>query len=233
MGRIILEITDNHKFKDLALLLDNPNFQRDLIILKKAIERDWKKYPDLASHLLNSRVGGKAQALTQKYKYPRGFTRAIMAAAENNKVTDSDVINCYSAVLMQPTSLLDEYKPILTKSDFVVFIDPQAIRGNKKAILRQFSTLLDEAAKNIKPLSKKHPLRRDAKTVIERDREWYWMWVEEKKQGKGIYARILEKWNNLCPNINLEPHEKECKHCIFDTNVIERAVSRYVEVLRY
>lgn len=201
-------VTDAHKFKDLALLFDNPEFQVDLEKLKISIKEDWEKYPDLASHMLNSTADGEAQSLIQKYKYPRGFTRAVMAAATSNKVTDSDVANCYSAVLMHPLSLLDEYKPVLTKDDFVIFINPQAIRGNKQAMLIQVGKLLDEAAKNVKPISKKHPLKRDVRSNIRQVRDWYW----ERKLNKTKTLELVEK----------DSHQQ---------NTIDKAISDYSKLL--
>lgn len=201
-------ITDDHKYKDLAFLLDNSRFQKDLSRLQKIIKKDAKKYPHLANYLLHSTGQGEAWSIARKYKYPGGFTRAIFTAASSGRVTDNDVENCYSAVLMHPSSILDEYRPVITKEDLVVFIHPNAIKGNKQAILKQVGRLLNEAASNIKPLSKRHPISRDVRSNIRQVREWYWEKILNK-----VKTRVL------------------AKHADHEENTIDKATSQYSKLV--
>lgn len=202
------EVTDGHKYKDLALLFDRPDFQEDLKRLKEQTREDQRKYPDLTSYLINSKGNGIARELAQKYKYPLGFTKAILFAASLGKVTDRDVENCYSAVLMHPMSVLDEYKPTLTKKDFVIFIDPHAIKRNKKIILDDIGLLLDGVLQITEPLSKNHPLNKDIKSNIRGVRDWYW-----ERKLKGTKTKKLVEISGL------------------EANTIDKAISDYSKVL--
>lgn len=225
-------VTNNHKYKDLALLFDRSDFQKDLNELQKIIKKEAKKHPDLASSLTNVKsptAYDYARKLAQKYKYPLGFTKAIFYAASFGKVTNEDVVKCYSKVLMHPQSVLNEYSPKLTKKDLVVFVDPHAVKGNKDVILDEIGLILDEILRASTSLPI-HPLSIGPKKKVERDRGWYWIWLEKqgRKNEKGIYNEILDHWNRLCPETDVEPHdEKNCHHCVFSINTIEQAVSRY------
>ena len=65
------------------------------------------------------------------------------------------------------------------------------------------------------------PFKGDTISNIKRNRRWYWMWREQKKQGRGAYGRILEAWNKEFPNEDLA-----------DINIIEHAVSSYRNFLK-
>lgn len=232
MRKINLDgVTDPHKYKDLALLFDRPDFQKYLEKLENQNQDDQRRCPDLASYLFHSKGIDLAADIVGRFRYPASFTRAVFFAACFGKVTDDDVINCYSTVLMNPLSALDSYTPTLTKKDLVIHMDPHAIKGNKEAILHEISLLLDGVLQTTEPLSRNHPLNKDPKSDIRRDREWYWMWLAKREKGGGVYNRIINAWNNKCPTPDLEPHDKKCKYCIFDNNIIEQAVSRYHKAL--
>lgn len=178
MRKIDLDNVKNvRKFKDLALLFDNPKFQKELEKIVKQNKEDGIKYPDLASQLLNSNATAydMARDLVKKYKYPIGFTRAVFTGATLGKVTDNDVIDCYSKAIMNPLSYLDTYTPTLTREDLVIVVDPHSINRNKGAIKKDIKVLLDAAALTIIPLPKDHPLTKDVGLKIKRFREWYWL----------------------------------------------------------
>lgn len=209
MGRIILDIADNHKYKDLALLFDRQDFQRDLEELARIIGDDYKKHSYLGDFLQYSKGYDAARLLTRKYRYSIGFTRAIYSAACYGKVTDRDVVNCYSKVLMSPMSELDSYNPVLTKADLVIFIDPHAIHRNKASIVDDIKHYLDSVLRTVEFLPQKHPLNLDVRSNIREVREWYW---ERVLYGTST-LEMVEKYHH-------EP------------NTIDKAISQYSKLLQ-
>lgn len=191
----LTQISDDQKFKDLALLFDNLEFQQDLERLQDIIKDDHKKYPDLANYLLRSRGLNEAWSLTRKYKYPRGFGRAIFSAANLNKVTDDDVIHCYARALIHPLSELDEYTTTMTKDDLVIWVEPTSIKGKREAILHDIGLILEGSSYFSPPLPRNHPLSHKARSVIRQHRDWYWI---HQLEGKG-YKRLSQELK-----INLE-----------------------------
>ena len=218
MEKINLDgVTDNHKYKDLALLFDRADFQKDLQELKKIIKNDGD--PDLFLLLTKETKGYEAaRALAQKYKYPLGFTRAIYYASSFGKVTDNEVRNCYSKVLIHPLSDLDTYTLTLTKKDLVIFIDPYAIKHNKKIILDDISLVLDGVLQTTEPLPRNHPLNKDPKSEIKRDRDWYW----EKMEKSVTSEIILEDYIKTHREKYNEKSEKR-----LTVNFIDKAINRY------
>lgn len=73
---------------------------------------------------------------------------------------------------------------------------------------------------------------KDEVTNIKRDRDWYWLYLEEQKSGRGIYERITDRWNKMCPDPGLDPHDN-CHYCVNDINIFQQAVRRYKKSLNY
>lgn len=75
---------------------------------------------------------------------------------------------------------------------------------------------------------------------IDRTREWYWMRFGDFFNGKAskprTYKMILDDWDKLCPQgeeHENEEEKKKCPYCGVDSfNVIERAVTEYLNLLR-
>lgn len=167
-------ISDNKVFQDLALLIDREDVQRRLKKLKK---EHAKEYLGLADYLLNSKELDIARGILRRYKYPFGFTRAVIAAC-TGKVIDSDIKGCYSKTLTIPNSL--EFNYPITKEEIVIAIYPFTIKGRKKELLKEIGKTLTNVIKLFKPLPKNHPLNLDVKPSIREARDWYW----EKKLNK-------------------------------------------------
>lgn len=184
------DIKDDRKFKDLALLFDNPDFQKEIEKLIEQNKEDRISHPDLTSYLINPDPTAyeMARDLIKKYKYPLGFTRAVFTGATSGKVSDDDVINCYSRILMSPMSEMDIYTPNLTREDLVIFIDPQSIKRNKQAIMRDIGLLLDGVKWTTFPLPKNHPITKDVGKKFRRIRDWYWL----NNDGKG-YKKLSQE----------------------------------------
>ncbi len=127
-----------------------------------------------------------------------GFKTAMAILSYNHLPVSSDEDDPIMAIVVTPSS---------TKEDVLsAFDDTKKMRQEY-----EFTNPVDQK------------LDKDTLTNIERDRMWHW-----KKYGNGLkYDEILDVWNRLCPNPELEPHEQECSHCFFDKNKIEQAVSRY------
>ena len=210
MEKIDLDgVKDKHKLKDLALLFDRPDFQKDLQELKRVVKKDNENHKEMFSFLFNAKGYGTARDLVQKYKYPLGFTRAIYYAACFGKVTHEDVADCYSAIVIHPASVLDEYKPTLTKNDFVISISPYGIKGNIQIILNTIRIFLKKASKDIKPLSKNHPLNKDVIPEIQTKRDWYW----ERKLKKTETKELMKTYHST-------------------RNTIDKAISDYSKLLQ-
>lgn len=76
---------------------------------------------------------------------------------------------------------------------------------------------------------------------LNRTREWYWMKIGEKINGKSkeekTYSEIVDLWREKCPYSGKEklrqaPNDHSCEYCEFDSqNRIEKAVSNYIKLL--
>lgn len=73
MGRVELKITDDRKFQDVALLLDNKKVQTDLEELRKKLKRYITSNRPLGDFLLPAFRLRLATKLALEYKYPQGF----------------------------------------------------------------------------------------------------------------------------------------------------------------
>lgn len=159
------------------------------------------------------------------FNRPETFDKAISYAIVCGIIPDGVYKSTYFAVEAPTTPLRLQDRT----SRIAIYVTPQS---KEEDVIK---ALLEVKKKFFKEKYMYFPFYslydKDEATKIKRDRAWYWMKQEEKGNGKGAYNRILERWNKECPDPNLEPHDL-CKHCIFETNVIEQAVSRYRKALK-
>lgn len=211
--RIAIEVTDDKIFKDLALLFDREDFTNDLKGLRKLIRKETKNYSDKSfyTYLTSLTYFEKVKEILRRYKYPYGFSDALVAAATKKIVRDEDVERCYSIVLMHPESYLDEYKPILTKYDFTFFVPLQSINGNIDKITKEFHSILTSIhLKYPFKLPKGHPFNMRRTKDIRHHREWYW---RKKTKETGVSSKISQEYN-------------------VEIDTIDKATSRYAERLK-
>lgn len=206
MGRIDLEISDNKKFQDLALLIDRPDFQKYLRKLLSEGKRT-KKYITLADYLLKSKLSDIAIQALLKYKYPLGFASALIAIGMNSKVKDKDVEECYLRVFVLPP-LDDNITYPVPNNVITIFINPLTLKENKKKVIKTLYASLDKLSLRFIPLPKTHPLNKSTKPNIKQIRELY---LERKLKGTSTID-LAEKYT-------------------IEGNTIDKAISNYKKLL--
>lgn len=238
MDRIDIKIKNNKEFGDVAFLVDKPAFLDAIENLRK----EWNikhlllsnKFKDWQQKLFDK--GYKTQEefeidirdLRIKLNKPETFDKVIAYAIVCGKIPDGVYKSTYWRVdpLVSPPSRLQS-----KTTRVAIYITPQSQHEN---VLKAFSEVKKRVFKarndGYDPFFSLY--NKDTAKNIKRDRDWYWHWLNKKDKDKGVYRDICTEWNNRCPNPELDTHEKQCKHCIFDINVIEQAVSRYRQFLQ-
>lgn len=176
-----------------------------------------------------------AESLAKKYKRDRLYIPVILASILVAHIKEEDFLSTQMYEIDLKT--VKEELMLLDKEDEILTIKVNR-ESTKEEILSVFDFIQkyyfkSEGVKNdggLYQLYKNIPSKKLLKTAnkITRDREWYWMYKNEKKKGKGIYERIMKNWEESHP-----PKEDVIdKDYIVDKNVIEQAISRYKELLK-
>ena len=173
-----------------------------------------KKYREAQRALPGNAFEQDIQAIRDKYHKPPNFDRIIAHAVLYGEIRNEDYVTAEIDIDYPEVDIVDydrEPLPIIKIYPNVSIKDIQVLfQVHVGEVLRKYQEeVLGGKISNY-----------DTKNNIKRDREWYWMWKEEKVKGRGIYNRIADQWNNS--------GEKEY---IEDVNLIEQGVYRYRKFL--
>lgn len=202
--------------------LNDVNFESQLLqyehankAVNKQLRAKGKKVSQLETDFDNS-----LKEVRRKYRYPPMFDIVVSHSVLYGKV--SSFKTAEAEFLEIPSSPTPESIDILRPRDpyMVIVVTPYSSEKDIKEAFKKCCTDI----RNI--VERKYPVYQsistDTLTNIKRDRDWYWA-----KYNHMSYEDIRNGWNESCPDPDLEPHDKKCKHCIFDNNKLEQAVSRY------
>lgn len=173
-----------------------------------------KKYREAQRTLPGNAFEQDIQAIRDKYHKPPNFDRIIAHAVLYGEIRNEDYVTAEIDIDYPEVDIVDydrEPLPIIKIYPNVSIKDIQVLFQNHVGeVLRKYQEeVLGGKISNY-----------DTKNNIKRDREWYWMWKEEKVKGRGLYNRIADQWNNSGD-----------KEYIEDVNLIEQGVSRYRKFL--
>ena len=224
--KIDIEIDNTSHFAQIAVIIDKPEIQKGIGDLRKKWTKN-RVYPDLKSwedEGVKINFHKDILDFLNKNQVSPVFLSVIEEAVITNKVTN------FTRVVRVPIphKVLAEYillsDDTLQKQDYeYVLITPsEAERQEVEEEYASMKRAIKGTAKIENPFEVLlQPLIQNPKTSFRNAREWYWTYLEEQKNGKGIYSRILERWNK----------SKDEEQSIFDQNIIEQAISRYKKLL--
>lgn len=196
-------------------ILQNPNEMQDLSHKQKL--NLIKKYKKAQRVLPGNAFEQDVQAIRDKYHKPPNFDRIIAHAVLYGEVREKDYVTAEVDIDYPEVDIVDYDK----EPQAVIKIYPNISRKDIQEIFqRQVEGVLRRYQEEI--LGGKIP-NYDTKNNIKRDREWYWMWKKEQGNGKGIYNRIIDSWNDSV---------KSEEQMIDDINLIQQGVSRYRKFLK-
>lgn len=195
-------------------ILQNPNETQDLSYIQK---RDlFKKYKKAQRILPGNAFEQDVQAIRNKYHKPPNFDRIIAHAVLYGEIREEDYVTAEIDIDYPEVDIVDydrEPQVVIKIYPNISSKDIQDIfQGQVEDVLRRYQEeILGGQIPNY-----------DTKNNVKRDREWYWMWKKERENGKGIYNRIIDSWND-----SVKPEDQ-----IYDINIIEQGVSRYLKFLK-
>lgn len=193
-------------------ILQNTNETQDLSHEQKVDLM--QKYREAQRILPGNAFVQDIQAIRDKYHKSPNFDRIIAHAVLYGEIRNEDYVTAEIDIDYPEVDIVDydrEPIPIIKIYPNVGIRDIQALFQDQVGeVLRKYQ----EEVLGGKISSY------DTKNNIKRDREWYWMWKEEKVKGRGIYNRIADQWN-----------VSGDKEYIEDVNLIEQGVYRYRKFL--
>jgi len=172
-----------------------------------------------------------AKSLTKKYKKNRLYIPIIVASILVAHIQEEDFRS--TQVFEINRKVLKEELKELQKDEKIITISvsrestPEEVGDRFDHIKKYiFKTKPTKDSDGLSRVYNNEPYNKllDTANNIKRDREWYWMYQEEKANGKGIYKRIVEKWDKRHPS--KDPNNP------IDQNTIEQAVSHYKKLLK-
>lgn len=215
-----LQIQERFVTKSLVDL-DDDNFDKKILqyrqaneAVNKQLRAKGKKVSQLETDFDNS-----VKEVRRKYRYPPMFDVVVKNSVLYGKVSGFETAK--ADFLELPSSTLEPISSLTPRDPYMVIeVTPYSTEKDIKQAFKRCCTDIRDIVERHYPVYQS--ISADTLTNIKRDRDWYWAKYNHKS-----YEDISNKWNESCPNPDLEPHHKKCKHCIFDNNKIEKAVSRY------
>ncbi len=218
MGRIELDISDDRKFQDVALLIDRDEVLKFITSIKEKCDKKFKKIskPTALDEFLRYDIRPQINSFLAKLKYPPGFINPILAAIQNDRITNEDVRHCY--MRFHGERIIDKSLPALDtpRDSILITLYPFLIKGRKKQLIKDISDILEILKQLFISLPPNHPLNLDIHTDIRNARDWYW-----KNKNKISSNEIREDYNR-------GKHEDDW---LDEVNIIDQAISRYRELL--
>src|SRR3989344_6780110 len=198
--KIDIEIDNTSLFAQVAVIIDKPEIQKGIIELRKKWTKN-KIYPDLESW---KDEGVKINFHKDVFDFLNNnqvspvFLSVIEEAIITNKVTHFTRVIRVSI----PHKVLAEYILLSDETlqnqdyEYVIITPSEAERNEVEEEYASMKRAIKGTAKIDNPFEiLLQPLTQNPKTSFRNAREWYWIYLEEQKNGKGVYSRILEKWN--------------------------------------
>lgn len=224
--KIEIEIDDISLFAQVAIVIDRPKILEGIIKLRQKWANG-KIYPSLRKWKdegLKINYQYDIIDLLESEKVSPVFLSVIEEVMVTNKVTQ------FSRVVMVPIprKVLAEY--LVAEYDtydfgdyeYVLITPMEAERNEVEEGFADVKRAVKKTLQNDNPFEQLlQPLLQNPKTSFRDARDWYWMYLREKNKGRGIYSRILDKWNEV----------KKEDELLDDQNVIEQAVYRYTKLL--
>lgn len=227
--KIDIEIEDISLFAQVAVIVDRPKILKGIVKLRGkwakgkiySTVRAWKN-EGLKINYQNDIID-----LLASERVSPVFLSVIEEAMVTNKVTH------FNRVVMVPIprKVLAEY--LVAEYDtydfgdyeYVLITPMEAERNEVEEGFANGKRAVKKTLQNDNPFEQLlQPLLQNPKTPFRNAREWYWMYQQEKQNGKGTYKRIVERWDKL--------HQPKEDADYLDQNVIEQAVSRYSKLLK-
>lgn len=227
--KIDIEIDDISLFAQVAVIVDRPKILEGILKLRQKWTNG-KTYPSAKAWKdegLKINYQNDIIDLLESERISPVFLSVIEEAMVTNKVTH------FNRVVMVPIprKVLAEYLiatyDTLDNGDYeYVLVTP--IEAERNEVEEGYANM-KRAVKKTKEIDNPfeqllQPLLQNPKTSFRNAREWYWMYQQEKQNGKGAYKRIVGSWDKL------HPPKEDADY--LDQNVIEQAVSRYSKLLK-
>lgn len=216
------------KYTDIAFLVDKPKFLIEINRLRnkwrinKLLELnevyDWKKniYDTDTERLL--KIEDDITLLLYKFRRHKGFTKVAESALLTGIVSES----LYKYTFLEYHICTENYRHTPELYMPAIFISYQS---TKKDVLDEFKLYQDRYGKktyDFIDFSKSFTFyKRKSSNLIKRHRDIYWMYLNEKSLGKGVYGRLSNKLQDM----------KEYKN-YNDETILRKLVNRYIKALQ-
>lgn len=225
--KIDIEIKDISLFAQVAVIVDRPQIINGIIQLRNKWTKG-KIYPTVKAWKSSGiKINFHKDILDflDANNISPVFLSVIEQAIVTNKVTSFTRV----VRIPIPRKVITEYYPLIEETiqngdyEYVLITPAEAERVEVEEAYADMKRAIKATAEVENPFEQLlQPRLQNPKSAFRNSRDWYWMYLEEKDKGRGIYSRILNKWNVI----------KGEELSVFDQNIIEQAVSNYQKLLK-
>lgn len=202
--RVEINIKDNKRFADVALLIDKPEFIKDVKVARgtptfpRYLSKYISKYKPKVikkqefSHKAIKdliKIYEKSLKLRKKYKRPAGFERVISAAIIKNKVDERDYRDAYATILDPKHYYFKE----TDMPKLAILLNPNTTRKEIEEIYSKELPRLREVFSNILVGIPNDVFPKDVLSTIKRDRHWYWLYKNHVYGGWTPLSKYLRQ----------------------------------------
>ena len=245
--RIEIDIDDNWKYTQLALLVDRDDFLRDLYKIRQELNLTRLIPPDrlfeyeiaeMKRHDFVKRKYTEVKTITsyrteclrseslvfdliRKYRRDDAYFRAIYTAVITGRTTENTVLtNTASCALIFPEYYYYQVGLGYKDPQIAILLSPESSRKDVIAAYKEgFQKVLEEYKHRMR-MQYRNPILVDTVSNIKRDREWYW----QNKNGKG-YMQLAKR--NIKDHMNISDSIKFKDKVQMETEVIRKAIVQY------
>lgn len=224
---IEIDIADISRFAQVAVIVDNTKVREGIGKLREKWANG-KTYPSMKAWRATGVKINFHQDILEMLndaEVSPVYLYVVEEAIATNKVTKLTRV----VRLPIPREVLAEYMTLIDETlekndyEYVLITPSESERNEVEEAYAEMKRVVKETSKVDNPFEQiLQPLLLNPKANFRNTRQWYWMYQEEKTGGRGIYKRILDKWNE----------QVEIEDNVFDQNVIEQAVLRYRKLLK-
>lgn len=259
--KIEIDITDPRRFGDVALLVDKPEFLKQLYKLREKwkIEKLFEpsEYKIFQSYILDmhpeenmwEELKKDIKDLRIRFQRTPNFDKVILYALAFTKVPEDSYRTCYLKTFSNLNSSEDSYDveyaivitPYTTQSELTWELEDFKKRMKKsiKNYIKGPHIIQDESLIDYEFNVKYKPIFRKSLMII-RARECYWLLRNNVYKNESItklldYETVRQLWYEKCPkkeNHISEEEEKECIYCVFDNKIIGDNIDAYTNLLK-
>lgn len=252
--KIDINIEDRWKYGEVAFLVDREDFLEDIAVarrllgIRKLITHTQveinKWFEEEINQALKAKLNKRGldlkrkkkfsfpvtesqktiDRLLKKYHKPLFYSDILKSAILCGLVTDEDFSLTSYVQIIDPMEYIERYKrgEFIGYPKIAIIISPETKPDEINELFRTgIQPEMDYFNHNY--LNSKRNLP-DTMSNIKKVREWYWMYQNERVNGKGAYKRIVDKWEKTHP-----PKDGDN---LINQNTIEHAISRYKKNLK-